>query len=396
VSTATPTPVGGKLLTPFFKLMIALWALGTVAGIVRFTQGLGAATAMSDGYPWGIWIAVDVVAGTALACGGYAIALLVYVFNKGQYHALVRPAILTSALGYSVAGVAIMFDVGRYWGLWKIPTFVHKWNLNSALLEVALCVMSYIVVLWIEMSPAFLERWKEGGSPALRRLSERFLPPLEKALPWIIALGLLLPTMHQSSLGSVWLLPATKLHRLWYTPWLPFLFLASVIPLGYAMVVVETTFSSRAFGRARETGMLGSLGGVTAGFVLVFLAVRLADLAWRGRLGLAFRLDKYSLLFLVETALFLGSAVALLGRRARTSVGTQLNAAFALIAAGLLYRIDTYIVAYNPGPGWSYFPAVGEILITLGLIATETMVYLFVVRKFPILAGAPASRPGAA
>jgi len=396
VSTATATPVGGKLLTPFFKVMLVFWALGTAAGIVRFTQGLGAATAMSDGYPWGIWIAVDVVAGTALACGGYAIALLVYVFNKGQYHALVRPAILTSALGYSVAGVAIMFDVGRYWGLWKIPTYVHKWNLNSALLEVALCVMSYIVVLWIELSPAFMEKWKGGDNATLRRLSERFLPPVEKALPWIIALGLLLPTMHQSSLGSVWLLPATKLHRLWYTPWLPFLFLASVIPLGYAMVVVETTFSSRAFGRARETGMLGSLGGVTAGFVLVFLAVRFADLAWRGRLGLAFRLDRYSLLFLLETALFLGSAVALLRKKARTSVGTQLNAAFALIAAGLLYRIDTYIVAYNPGPGWSYFPAVGEILITIGLIATETMVYLFVVRKFPILAGASASRAGAA
>jgi Ni/Fe-hydrogenase subunit HybB-like protein len=390
VSTATATPVGGKLLTPFFKVMLVFWALGTAAGIVRFTQGLGAATAMSDGYPWGIWIAVDVVAGTALACGGYAIALLVYVFNKGQYHALVRPAILTSALGYSVAGVAIMFDVGRYWGLWKIPTYVHKWNLNSALLEVALCVMSYIVVLWIELSPAFMEKWRGGDNPTLRRLSERFLPPLEKALPWIIALGLLLPTMHQSSLGSVWLLPATKLHRLWYTPWLPFLFLASVIPLGYAMVVVESTFTSRAFGRTRETGMLGSLGGVTAGFILVFLAVRIADLAWRGRLG------KYSLLFLLETALFLGSAVALLGKKARTSVGTQLNAAFALIGAGLLYRIDTYIVAYNPGPGWSYFPAVGEILITLGLIATETMVYLFVVRKFPILAGASASRAGAA
>jgi len=396
VSTATATPVGGKLLTPFFKVMLVFWALGTAAGIVRFTQGLGAATAMSDGYPWGIWIAVDVVAGTALACGGYAIALLVYVFNKGRYHALVRPAILTSALGYSVAGVAIMFDVGRYWGLWKIPTFVHKWNLNSALLEVALCVMSYIVVLWIELSPAFMEKWKGGDNATLRRLSERFLPPVEKALPWIIALGLLLPTMHQSSLGSVWLLPATKLHRLWYTPWLPFLFLASVIPLGYAMVVVETTFSSRAFGRARETGMLGSLGGVTAGFILVFLAVRIADLAWRGRLGLAFRLDMYSLLFLLETVLFLGSAVALLGKKARTSVATQLNAAFALIAAGLLYRIDTYIVAYNPGPGWSYFPAVGEILITIGLIATETMVYLFVVRKFPILAGASASRAGAA
>jgi Ni/Fe-hydrogenase subunit HybB-like protein len=393
VSSATATPVGGKILTPFFKLLVLLWALGTVAGIIRFTQGLGAATAMTDGYPWGIWIAIDVVAGTALACGGYAVALLVYVFNKGQYHPLVRPAILTSALGYSVAGVAIIFDVGRYWGLWKVPLYVHKWNLNSALLEVALCVMSYIVVLWVEVSPAFLEKWRDGPDSGLKRLSDRVLPVLEKALPWIIALGLLLPTMHQSTLGSVWLLPASKLNKIWHTPWLPFLFLTSVIAMGYAMVVIESTFSSRAFGRRPETKMLGSLAGVTAAFVAAFLVVRFADLAYRGKLGQAFALDKYSLLFLAETVLFSWAMVVLLGRQARQSAAAQLAAAYVLIGAGLLYRIDTYIVAYNPGPGWSYFPSVGEILITLGLVATETMVYLFLVRKFPILAGAPAAAP---
>ena len=96
------------------QIMLALWALGTVAGLWRFTQGLGAATSMNDGYPWGLWIAFDVVVGTGLASGGYAMALLVYVFNKGRYHSLVRPALLTSFLGYSVAGVAVAFDLGRY------------------------------------------------------------------------------------------------------------------------------------------------------------------------------------------------------------------------------------------------------------------------------------------
>jgi Ni/Fe-hydrogenase subunit HybB-like protein len=395
MSSATAAPVGGKLLTPFFKLMMAFWAAGTVAGLVRFTQGLGAATAMNDGYPWGIWIAFDVVVGTALACGGYAVALLVYVLNQGRYHPLVRPAILTSALGYSVAAVAITFDVGRYWGLWKIPLYVNHWNLNSALLEVALCVMAYIVVLWIEVSPAILERWRDGPSPALRGLARAVLPKLEKALPFIIALGLLLPTMHQSSLGSIWMLAATKLHKLWHTGWLPFLFLSSCIAMGYAMVVIESAFTTRAFGLRRETRMLGSLGPVAALCVFVFLAVRFADLTWSGRLGLAFRFDRFSLLFLFETVAFLVPAVMLLGRRARVESAVQLRAAFLLVGASVLYRFDTYLVAFQPAPGWSYFPSVGEILITLGLIATETMIYLFLVRRFPILAGASRRSAGA-
>ena len=124
---STPArPVEGRFLTTAIKIMLLLWALGTVAGLYRFTQGLGAATAMSDGYPWGIWIAFDVVVGTGLASGGYAMALLVYVFNKGKFHPLVRPALLTSFLGYSVAGVAVAFDLGRYWNMWRIPVSIGR------------------------------------------------------------------------------------------------------------------------------------------------------------------------------------------------------------------------------------------------------------------------------
>ena len=119
--TARASPVEGKLFTPAVKGLLVLWALGTVAGLYRFTQGLGAATAMNDGYPWGIWIAVDVVVGTGLASGGYVLAFLVFILNRGRYHPLVRPALLTSLLGYGVAGVAVAFDLGRYWSIWRIP-----------------------------------------------------------------------------------------------------------------------------------------------------------------------------------------------------------------------------------------------------------------------------------
>jgi Ni/Fe-hydrogenase subunit HybB-like protein len=390
MSASMHRAVGGKILTPFFVFLLVLWAAGTAAGIQRFAGGLGASTAMSDGYPWGIWIALDVVVGTAMACGGYAVALLVYIFNKGQYHPLVRPAILTSALGYTTAAVAIVFDVGRYWGLWKVPVFVTQWNLRSALLEVALCVMAYIVVLWVEVSPAFLDRWRAGGNERLRRLAEAVGPKLEKALPYVIALGLLLPTMHQSTLGSVWLLPVSKLHKLWLTPWLPFLFLVSCLSMGYAMVVIETTFSTRAFGLVRETRMLGKLGRVSGWVVVVYTAVRLVDVAVRGQIPAVLRLDRYSGLFLLEVALSVAAAVMLLSRKAQTSAGTQLQAAFVLVAAGVLYRLDTYLFAFMPGQGWTYFPSIGEILITFGLVATETMAYLVIVKKFPVLGGAPA------
>jgi Ni/Fe-hydrogenase subunit HybB-like protein len=391
MSAGTATPVSGRILTPFFKLLIVCWALGTAAGLVRWFGGLGAATAMSDGYPWGIWIALDVVVGTALACGGYAIALLAYVFNKGRYHPIVRPAVLTSALGYSVAGIAIFFDVGRYWGIWKIPLYVGRWNLDSALLEVALCVMAYTAVLWIELSPAVLESWLASEDGSLRQRAARLLPVVQKALPFVLALGLLLPTMHQSTLGALWLVAPSKLHPLWHTPFLPLLFLVSCLAMGYAMVVIEGTFSMRAFKRPIETSLFTPIGLVTAGATLAWVAFRLLDLAARGRLGLIASSGGLSFLFLLENALAVAGAWFLLAPKLRGRAFAQLSAAFLIAAAGVLYRVDTFLVAFDPGPGWSYFPSVGEIFITVGLIATETMAYLFIVRKLPILAGGRAA-----
>ena len=149
-------PLGGRLFTTTYKILLFIGAVGIVLTIWRFAVGLGASTALSDGYPLGLWIALDVVTGTALACGGYAVALVVYIFNKGKYHPLIRPAILTSALGYTAAGASVAVDLGRPWNMWKIPLFFWNWNLNSSLLEVALCIMAYVGVLWIELSPAFL------------------------------------------------------------------------------------------------------------------------------------------------------------------------------------------------------------------------------------------------
>jgi Ni/Fe-hydrogenase subunit HybB-like protein len=391
MSTHAAAPLGGRILTPFFKALLFVAGLGVVALAVRFTQGLGAVTAMSDGYGFGLWIAMDVVVGTAVGCGGYAMALLVYLANKGQYHSLVRPAMLTGALGYTFAGASIFVDIGRYWGIWKIPLFATWWNGSSALLEVALCVMAYIIVLWLEFSPAVLESMRQGQNAFLKRLAETWGPWMAKAMPWIIALGLLLPTMHQSSLGTVMLLSTAKVHGLWLTSFLPLLFLINAIFLGYGAVIAEATISAFGFKRPRETALLGSMAPVISALLLLFAGIRLVDILLGGRIGLAFAATGYALIFWVEMALVVVPAVMLLGARARASTAGLFRAALLILAGGILYRFDTYLVAYDPGPAWSYFPAVGEIAVTVGLIAMEMMVYIFAVKKFPVMSAAPAA-----
>jgi len=380
-------PVGGPLFTPAMRVLAVVVGIGAVLMLWRLVAGLGSTTALNDGYPLGLWIAFDVVTGTALACGGYAVAILVMILNKGRYHPLVRPAILTSALGYSLAGFSVFLDIGRWWYIWKVPLYFWHWNFDSALLEVALCIMTYIVVLWIELAPAFLEKWSDASNLLLRRMSRVSLRGLEKAASWIIALGLLLPTMHQSSLGTLMLLADSRLHPLWNTRLLPLMFLLTCVSMGFAVVVCESAFSSVAFKRRPDTSMLGNLAAAIVPVQLVVVAMRLADLAWRGQLGSLAAVDIRSLLVLIEFGLMLAPAVMLRSAARRRDLGHLVRAAMLMMFGGALYRFDTYLVAFTPGAHWSYFPSVPEILISTGLVAAEIMVYIAVVKTFPILAG---------
>jgi len=329
------------------------------------------------------------VTGTALACGGYALAILIYVVNRGQYHPMIRPAILTSALGYSMAGLSIVFDVGRPWLLYRVPLWFRHWNLHSVLFEVAMCVMAYVLVCWIEVSPAFLEKFEAGPPNVLQKASKAILPPLRKAMPWIIALGLLLPTMHQSSLGSLMLLTGKKLHPLWSTPLLPLLFLISCIGMGYAAVVFESTLSSRAFKRPRESRMLAGLAKAMIPILLVFFVLRVLDLVLRGKVGLLFTPDRHAFLFWLEAVLFLAPVFMLRRETQRLDPGNLFRAAMLMMAAGGLYRFDTFLLAFHPGVQYAYFPSVFETLTTLGIVAFEVLAYIVIVKRFPILSGAP-------
>jgi Ni/Fe-hydrogenase subunit HybB-like protein len=379
--------VGGPILTSPYWLLLAIAALGGVMMVWRFLAGLAAVSNLNDGYPWGIWIAFDVVTGTALGCGGYAVALLVYILNKGEYHPLVRPAILTSLLGYGLAVLAVTVDLGRFWELWKVPVYFWRWS-HSPQLEVALCVATYVLVLLIELSPAFFEKWRRSADTGLRSFAEKGAAFVKKSFVWILALGILLPTMHQSSLGTMMLLPGPRLHPLWFTPWLPFLFLVNCVMMGYGVVVLESHAAASAFGRRRETAMLGRLSKVAMGVAWFFVFFRVVDAAWRGQAMRAFR-EAYGIAYFLELALLVAAALVLGAETRRRNPGQQALAALLLVLGGTVFRFNVYLVGFRPGSNWSYFPAVPELLITFGIVALEIALYVAAVKTFPILAGEP-------
>ncbi len=372
-------PVGGKLFTRTFIALFAIALIGMFFVAKRYVYGIGAVTNLNDGFPWGIWIAYDVVVGTALACGGYSMALLVYVFNKWEYHPLVRSALLTSMFGYTLAGVSVLIDIGRYWQAYNI---IVPWysNLHSVMFEVALCVGLYILVLWVEFAPAVLEKFKADA------LQTR----LNKYLFAFIALGVLLPTMHQSSLGTMMLMAGYKLSPLWRTGFLPLLFLISAITMGYAVVIVESCLASLVFKRPLEMPLLARLSGVMPWLLAVYLVVRIEDVNLRGLLPQAFSGGMQSNLFLLENGLFLLPLLILIYPSNRRNPRLLFSAACSLLTAGGLYRFNTYIIGFDPGTGWQYFPSVAELLITFGIIAIELMGYAWFVKRLPVL---PAMEP---
>ena len=381
-------PIGGEVLTKPFKVLLAFALFAAVLVIIRFVFGLGKVTNMSDGYPWGIWIAYDVVAGTAIACGGYSMALLVYILNKGEYHALVRPALLASMFGYSLAGVSVMFDIGRYWQAYNL--FLPKFaNPNSILFEVALCIATYALVLWIEFMPAFLEgvvKHKQGLPKFVQNWDARGIHKTwNRVLFFFIALGVLLPTMHQSSLGTMMVISGKKLSPLWQTGFLPLLYLISAITMGYAIVIFESIYAAKGLKRPIETPLLAKLSGIVPWLLGVFLVVRLIGIISAGGLGSIFQFSKNSLMFIIEIALFVYPLVVLMNKDNLTRPRSLFLSATSILLAGSLYRFNSYLIGFNPGTGWSYFPSFSEIVITLGIISFEIMAYLYIVKKFPVL-----------
>jgi Ni/Fe-hydrogenase subunit HybB-like protein len=379
VSAHAPTheetaPIGGSFWNGFTGSLAVLVALMVAVIGYRFAYGIGSVTNLNDGYPWGLWIAYDVVAGTALGAGGFTVALVTYIINRGEFHPIVRPALVAAFFGYLQAAISVFVDIGRPWNGWHL--FIPKYaQINSVLFEVAVCIAAYLCVIAIELSPAVLERlgWKDARKS------------MNRVLFFFVGLGVVLPMMHQSSLGSLLVVLGPQVNPLYQTQLLPLLFLTSCIGMGLAAVTFEGTVSSLAFRRPLERELLGKLMGIGAILAGVFLVLRFGDVLVRGELGLAFAPTAVAATFWVENALFLAAILLVATEASRRRPQRLFLAAGSMATAGIVYRLSAYLVAYETGAGWRYFPSVGELVVTAGLIAFEILGITWALRRLPIL-----------
>lgn len=364
------TAAGNRNLERLKTLLWACMGAWAVVTVARFRHGIGATSGLTDVAPWGFWIAFDVMAGVALAAGGFVVAALVYIFGLQRYHTFARPAILTALLGYIAVAVGLLYDLGIPWNIWHPMIFPQH---HSVLFEVAMCVMLYLTVLALEFSPAILEH------PLFQRpLFQRALHLIQRAtIPLVIA-GIVLSTLHQSSLGSLFLIQPYRVHPLWYSPIMYVLFFISAVGLGLMMVTLEALLSGWLFRHPVQIAQLAEFGRLASLVLSAYVLIRLADLWLRGILPNAIDGSWPAGLFLIE--LLIGAvlpAVLLAIPRVRHSL-PGLTTSSTLTVLGMIgYRFNVCIVAFERPEGMGYFPTWTEIAVSIGIVAGAALVFIF-------------------
>lgn len=357
----------------FWKsIMMVILLAGMWATVLRFTRGLGASTNLSDAFPWGLWIGFDVLCGVMLAAGGFTLTAAVYIFNLEKFRPIIRPTVLTAFLGYTLVVVALMFDLGRPYRIWH-PLIM--WNPHSVMFEVGWCVTLYTSVLALEFAPIIFERLRLEKA---LRIQHAIVIPL-------VILGVLLSTLHQSSLGSLYLIVPEKLHPLWYSPLLPVFFFVSAICVGLAMTIFESYMSSKAFGKQLELPLLISLGRVLVVGLAVYGVLRFQDLYHRGALQYLRHPGYEGNLFLVEVVLGLLLPIALLlNRKIRETSGGLYLASVLVLLGFITNRLNVSITGMEASAGLHYIPKWTEIAVTGSIIATGFAIFGLAVKYLPI------------
>jgi Ni/Fe-hydrogenase subunit HybB-like protein len=358
-------------ITLWRAIFAAIVMSGLYATYLRVFYGLGGSTNLSDKFPWGLWIAFDVMCGVGLAAGGFTLVAMVHIFNIEKYKPILRPAILTAFLGYSLVVVGLLYDLGRPDRLWH-PLVM--WNPHSVMFEVAWCVTLYTTVLFLEFLPVVLEKFG-----------------LHKPLEWIhrisvplMILGVLLSTLHQSSLGSLFLIVPEKLYPLWYSPILPLLFFISAIAVGLAMTIFESWHSSRAFGRALELPLLMSMARVLAVVLSVYLWIRFLDLSHRHAFALLAQNRIETWLFFLEIGLMVVPTVLLYQQRIRSSPGRLYACAVMVVFSFIANRLNVGTTGLEAGSGTHYIPRWSEVAVTLSIVAAGFAIFRMIAHYFPI------------
>jgi Ni/Fe-hydrogenase subunit HybB-like protein len=372
-------------LTPFNVVAGIIVVVGLIITVIRFTQGLRATTNLSDYNPWGIWIGFDLLVGVALAAGGYVTSAACYLFGLKRFHSAVRPAILTGFLGYALVVLALHYDVGRPW---RLPyPFIVQQGTTSLLFEVAACVALYLAVLFIEFTPAALE-WL--GLKRARSI-------VVKLTLVLTIFGVVLSTLHQSSLGALFLIAPSKLHPLWYSPYLALYFFVSSIIAGLSMVIFESSLAHKHFHDKMDAEHLREADGVALGFAkaaswvlagyFIIKVIGIAQTNTWGYLGTG-----YGLWFLVEMLGFvlLPCYFYAIGAREKNLKIIRRTAAWTVLGI-VLNRFNVGLIAFNYHLPSSerYFPHWMEIGISLFVVTIGILVYKFIVTHMPILYAHP-------
>ncbi|MBI5838387.1 MAG: Ni/Fe-hydrogenase cytochrome b subunit [Candidatus Eisenbacteria bacterium] len=357
----------------FWKAVAILTlAAGAAATWLRVTGGLGASTNLTDATPWGLWVAFDILCGVGLAAGGFTMAAIVHIFHIKRFEPMLRPAILTAFLGYLLVIVGLMFDLGRPFSVWHA---IIMWNPNSVMFEVAWCVMLYTTVLAMEFAPVVLERFRLFK---LVRIMGRV------SIVFII-LGVLLSTLHQSSLGSLFLIVPGKMYGLWYSAYLPAFFYVSAIAAGCAMVIFESYLSSRAFGRGLEMHLLQEIGRVCVMVLGVYLVMKVVDLASRDMFGLLLLPRKETAFYWAELVVGVIAPMLWLGRAKVRANYHGLFAGAVMVVVGFVFnRLNVATTALERSAGVAYVPKWSELAITMSIVTVGFIAFALAARYLPI------------
>jgi Ni/Fe-hydrogenase subunit HybB-like protein len=359
-------------LTFWRAVFLVIMGLGVYSSFIRYFRGLGAVSNMTDQFPWGLWIGFDCLCGVMLAAGGFIMVGAVYLFNVERLHSVVRPAVLTAFLGYILFIVGLLFDLGRPWYIWHQLIYM---NPHSVMFEVGMCVMTYTTVLFFEFLPSVFERFNLTTPNKW----------IQKIYPVLIVLGILLSTLHQSSLGSLYLIMPSKRHPFWYSPALPFFFFGSAVAVGLAMTIFESTQSAKAFGRQLELPVLVMLGGALLVALWVNALLRFEDFFHRGLLRQIFK-PSYEAYFLwLELTLTFVIPIAMLSfKKVRLSPQLLYLASIFTLLGFITNRLNIALVGFETYVGRHYVPKWTEFSITLMIIAMGFFLFGMAVKYLPI------------
>jgi len=353
-----------------------LWlivGLAAAVGLTRFIFGLGVTTNLTDSTPWGFWIGFDVMGGVALAAGGFVITAIFYMMKREEFHPLVKPAVLTAFLGYLAVMLGLTFDLGLPWNIWSM--LIH-WNFHSPLFEVGWCVILYSTVLLLEFSPVPLEKFSRYAKIRTFLMKYRFI---------LVLLGIMLSTLHQSSLGSLFLAMPYKLHPLWYSNILPVHFFISAVALGLMMVAFESQVSHWLYNRKPETHLVAKLGKIVVWVLLIYFVVKISDLIISEKTSLVFNNTLDSYLYIIELLISVIIPIIIFATpKLRNNSKFQFAGSFMAVIGIVFNRLNVGGLAMLTTTGDSYVPSWMEIAISMGVVSGAALVFLFAIEKFNI------------